>query len=199
MTINVISHTQSTHGQVLSPQYHFNNYHFFIIIEVSVPSQESERSCICVFGGSMLPLFLIFYQIQELFRACGICVFHFIDIKRHYSYQLYLSITTISHTNSTCILPQLVIPTLPVYYHHKSYQLYLSITTISHTNSTCLLPQLVIPTLPVYYHNQSYQLYLSITTISQTLSAISHTNSTCLLPQLVKEYFQFLNRFYDIT
>jgi len=31
-----------------------------LVIEVSVPSQETERPCICVFGVSVLPLSVIF-------------------------------------------------------------------------------------------------------------------------------------------
>ena len=43
-------------------------------IEVPVPSQESERSCICVLGVSNLLLLTI----MELFRQCGIFCFYYI-------------------------------------------------------------------------------------------------------------------------
>jgi len=46
-----------------------------LFIEVPVPSQESERSCICVLGVSILPLSTIL--ILELFRQCGILCFSF--------------------------------------------------------------------------------------------------------------------------
>jgi hypothetical protein len=39
-----------------------------LFIEVSMPGQERERSCICVLRVSMLPL----YWILELGRQCGI-------------------------------------------------------------------------------------------------------------------------------
>jgi hypothetical protein len=42
-----------------------------LFIEVSVPSQESQRLCICVLAVSMLSLFLrYFYYIVELFQEC---------------------------------------------------------------------------------------------------------------------------------
>lgn len=42
-------------------------------IEMPVPRQESKRLCICVFGISILSLFLRFFNwISKLFRQCGI-------------------------------------------------------------------------------------------------------------------------------
>ena len=41
-------------------------------IEVPVPRQESEQSCICVLEVSILLLSAIFYWILELFRQCCI-------------------------------------------------------------------------------------------------------------------------------
>jgi hypothetical protein len=53
------------------------------LIEVPVQSQESERSCICVLGLSILSLFLRFYYIGYGFWNCseGIVyfIFHFIS------------------------------------------------------------------------------------------------------------------------
>ena len=62
-----------------------------LFIKVPVPSQESEGSCICVLGVSILPLSTIlifnfrivptvwyfFYFILEWFRQCGIFLFYF--------------------------------------------------------------------------------------------------------------------------
>ena len=53
------------HKTSLNPQF---------FIEVPVPSQESERSCICVLGVSNLLLLTI----MELFRQCGIFCFNYI-------------------------------------------------------------------------------------------------------------------------
>jgi hypothetical protein len=39
-----------------------------LFIEVPVPSQESERSRICVLGVSILPVSEIFYWVWEMFR-----------------------------------------------------------------------------------------------------------------------------------
>jgi hypothetical protein len=44
-----------------------------LFIEVSVPSQESERSCICVLHVSILPLSTIFILDLEMFQQCNIC------------------------------------------------------------------------------------------------------------------------------
>jgi len=46
-----------------------------LFIEVSVSSQESERSCIFVLEVSNLSLSTIFHWILELFRQC--CIFWF--------------------------------------------------------------------------------------------------------------------------
>jgi hypothetical protein len=55
-------------------------------IEIPVPNQESERSCIwSVFVVSMLPLF--FYLTLELFRQCGI--FGFSIYQRYFNHWLY--------------------------------------------------------------------------------------------------------------
>ena len=37
-----------------------------LFIEVSVPRQESERSCVCVLGASILPLSMIYFSIGFL-------------------------------------------------------------------------------------------------------------------------------------
>jgi hypothetical protein len=44
---------------------------------MSVPSQESESSCIYVLGVSILPLSMIFFWIFKLFPQCGILCFSF--------------------------------------------------------------------------------------------------------------------------
>jgi len=44
---------------------------FIFQIEMPVPSQESERSYICVIGVTILPLSIVFYWIFELFRQYG--------------------------------------------------------------------------------------------------------------------------------
>jgi hypothetical protein len=90
MTINVISHTQSTHGQVLSPQYHFNNYHFFYYWSVCTKPGKWAVMYMCV-KGIDFALFSLEFSINslELFRPCGILYFfHFIDNKRYYSYPI---------------------------------------------------------------------------------------------------------------
>jgi hypothetical protein len=62
-----------------------------LLIEMTVPSQEIEQSCICVLGVSILFLstifllhfrtvttvwyFLFFYYILEVLRQCGILCF----------------------------------------------------------------------------------------------------------------------------
>jgi hypothetical protein len=43
-----------------------------LIIEVPVPSQESERSCICVLEVLIFTLSTIFLLNLELFRQCGV-------------------------------------------------------------------------------------------------------------------------------
>jgi len=48
-----------------------------LFIKVYVPSQESERSCICVLGALILPLLTIFYWTFELFRQCVLFWFSF--------------------------------------------------------------------------------------------------------------------------
>ena len=53
------------------------------LIEVLVPGQESERSCICVFreGANRFCLFLrFFYWILELFRQCGMPCFILLQV-----------------------------------------------------------------------------------------------------------------------
>ena len=49
-------------------------------IEGPVPSQEGERLCFCVLGGSILPFSTIFYWILQMFRQCGILCFSFYSI-----------------------------------------------------------------------------------------------------------------------
>jgi hypothetical protein len=51
--------------------------HWASSIEVPVPSQESEQSCICVVGISILFLHF-FYWTLELFRQCCIFCFYFL-------------------------------------------------------------------------------------------------------------------------
>jgi len=49
----------------------------------SVPRQESVQSCTYVLGVSILPLIIGFSDwLFELFRECGISVFHFNDYIR---------------------------------------------------------------------------------------------------------------------
>ena len=48
-----------------------------LFIQVPLPRQESERSCICLFRVSIQPLQQFFYQILELFRQCGIFLLDF--------------------------------------------------------------------------------------------------------------------------
>ena len=50
-----------------------------LFIQVPVPSQERERSCIWVLWVSMLP---IWYLIVELFRQYDVFCFSFLDIKK---------------------------------------------------------------------------------------------------------------------
>jgi hypothetical protein len=48
-------------------------------IEMPVPSQESDPSCICVSGVGFTSFYDFFYWVSELLRHCGIfCIFHFI-------------------------------------------------------------------------------------------------------------------------
>lgn len=58
---------------------HTNSLKPLLFIEVPVPSQISEGSCIhvhvCKQGLSMLPLSMIFYKILELFRQYGVFLF----------------------------------------------------------------------------------------------------------------------------
>ena len=49
-------------------------------MEVSVPSQESERSCVCVSGISIYYVSVPFDYILELFRTCFCFVVHFVLI-----------------------------------------------------------------------------------------------------------------------
>ena len=53
----------------------------YVHIEVHVPSQEGERSCACVLGESILPLFL---RISVLFLYCsdGVVFFVFLFISQ---------------------------------------------------------------------------------------------------------------------
>jgi hypothetical protein len=62
-----------------------------LFIEVSVPRDESERSCICVLGVSILLLFLRFFSIGFLNCSFGVVffVFHFIEIKQLASKQMH--------------------------------------------------------------------------------------------------------------
>jgi len=59
--------------------FHFNKREFWVhktsltpppFIEVSVPSLESERSCICVLQISILPLRIFYGFFLELFWRC---------------------------------------------------------------------------------------------------------------------------------
>ena len=49
-----------------------------LFIEVSVPSQESEWSCMCVLLYRFYLFLRFLYWILELYRQCGIFVYHFI-------------------------------------------------------------------------------------------------------------------------
>jgi len=49
-----------------------------LFIEVPVPSQESERSCICVLGVSILPLSTILVLYFETVPTVWYFIFHFI-------------------------------------------------------------------------------------------------------------------------
>jgi hypothetical protein len=180
MTINVISHTQSTHGQVLSPQYHFNNYHFFYYWSVCTKPGKWAVMYMCV-KGIDFALFSLEFSINslELFRPCGILYFfHFIDNKRYYSYPInrlgkefwyHNTIVYSSHFTAVCTRtvsghvcsgdPFCLFFLFSIRFRNCServvflFFISLTLSAISHTNSTCLLPSLVIPTLPVYYHN----------------------------------------------
>ena len=46
-----------------------------LFIEVPVPSQESERSSICVLEVSILPISMLFLQDIRTFPMCGIFLF----------------------------------------------------------------------------------------------------------------------------
>ena len=51
-----------------------------LFIEVPVPSQEIEQSCICVLRVSILLLSTVFLlDFIELFKQCGIFIFHYIN------------------------------------------------------------------------------------------------------------------------
>jgi hypothetical protein len=70
----------------------FGIFHLYLwspplFIEVPVPRQDSERSCICVLGVSILPLSTILTFILELFRQCDIfCLlwFYFLNFRKYY-------------------------------------------------------------------------------------------------------------------
>jgi len=52
------------------------------LIEVPVPRQESEQSCIWVLGVSIFSIFQpFFYYILELFRQRFMFCFHFIEVR----------------------------------------------------------------------------------------------------------------------
>jgi hypothetical protein len=52
-------------------------YPILFFIEVLVPRQESEQSCICVVGVSILPLSTIFLLDFGMFGQCGLFCFSF--------------------------------------------------------------------------------------------------------------------------
>ena len=95
-----------------------------LFIEVPVPRQESERSCICVLGGSILSLFLRFLEwISELFWQCTILIcfsFHYCLLYRTYMYKWH---------DTVCII------TLPAFLFHSINKLYFVLYPITIRNS----------------------------------------------------------------
>ena len=76
-----ILHTRGKHVHGRSFHYmgrfrsHKNSLTLPLLNEIPVPSQESERSCICLLGYQFCPFLRFFYWIVvEMFRRCGICL-----------------------------------------------------------------------------------------------------------------------------
>ena len=68
------------HDRIISPRVEVRAHEISLVpqllIEVPVPSQENERSCICVEGNRVYLLF--FYWILKLFSQCGVYIYLFI-------------------------------------------------------------------------------------------------------------------------
>jgi hypothetical protein len=93
----------------------FNSATFY---EVSVPSQETERSCICMLGVSILPLSTIkVFEFETYFFLISFQSFFFWPLCCLFFFNLWILIPPLVSSNSSC--HSLTQRTQPVLKHYK--------------------------------------------------------------------------------
>ena len=97
--ISSLSGEDWVHKTGLTPPY-FNE------VITGIPSQESERSCICELRVFILPLYLRFFnEILELFRQCVIFCFSFDHLTNLTFTHVYVLVRSIMTRTVALILP----------------------------------------------------------------------------------------------